>query len=196
MHAREHAEYLSGPALPEISQVNEVASVGQLSVHLLDGSHPLPLRRTLAHVAMVAHRCMPSYPAGYDGTVTEDDQRLYLAANRDHVVAMALTSLDDRFWKLAWGPKESLVLVDRSASLRRSHKIARVWTAASYRGKGIARSLVLEVARFLPCELNMLGWELPFTAPGARLVQHLLPHSFWGCADPFTLQRVLRGDAA
>ena len=195
-HAREHAEYLSGPALLEINQVNEVASVGQLSVHLLDGSYPLPLRRRLAYVAMVAHRCMSSYPTGYDGTVTEDDQRLYLVADRDNVVAMALTSLDERFWKLAWGPKDSFVLVDKSASLRRGHKIARLWTAASYRGKGIARSLALEVARLLPCELSMLGWELPFTAAGARMVQHFLPHSFWGCADRFTLRQVLRADAA
>lgn len=190
-HAHIHAEYLSGPVIPVVHQVLPIAIDGALTIHLVDGTCPISIRRSFAHVAMVAQRSMPRYPSGYDGTVTEDDQRLYVAADGEHIVAMVLTSFDDRFWRLAWRTDGSIELVDQTASDHQSQKIARVWTAAAYRRKGLACRLVATVSRLLPCDLNNLGWELPFTPGGARVVKRLCPESFWGRGDTPSLREAL-----
>lgn len=196
-HVQIHAEYLSGPELPAVRQLSPCVTNGPLSIYVVDGTCPVTIRCALAHVAMVAHRSMPDYPAGYDGTVTEDDQRLYLAAAGVHIVAMALTALDDGFWRFAWQADGSLTLMEPVPSIRRSHKIARVWTAAAYRRRGLALWLIQTASRLLPCEIADLGWELPFTLGGARLVKRLCPEAFWGAAvDPFTLREALRAAPA
>jgi hypothetical protein len=191
-HAQIHAEYLSGPEIPVIRLLSPCATDGPLPIYVVDGTCLEAIRCALARVAMVAHRSMPEYPAGYDGTVTEDDQRLYLAADGARIVAMALTTLDDAFWRLAWQADGSLTLIEPVASISRSHKIARVWTAAAYRRRGLALRLIQTASGLLPCAIADLGWELPFTPGGARLVQCLCPEVFWACCDTFTLQEVLQ----
>lgn len=191
-HARIHAEYLSGPEISAVHQLTPSETIGPLSIYVIDKTCLAEIRRSLAYVAKVAQRSMPSYPAGYDGTVTEDDQRLYLAANGAYIVAMVLTTLDDAFYRLAWNADGSIKLMEQVESIHCSHKIARVWTAADYQRKGLALHLIQTTIRLLPCDLDGLGWELPFTRSGERLVRRLCPEVFWGCGDTFTLHEVLQ----
>jgi hypothetical protein len=121
---------------------------------------------------------MPGYPIGYDGTITEEDPRLYLAADGTHIVAMALTAIEDTFWRFAWQADGSLTLLEPVASLRRGSTIARMWTAAAYRRRGLALRLIQTASHLLPCDIADLGWELPFTPDGAHLVQRLCPEVF------------------
>lgn len=195
-HEREHAEFLRGPIMRVVRNVPRVGEVEDFPLHLVDERTPFVIRHQLAHVAMVAHRTMSSYPAGYDGTITpEDDQRLYLLADRgDNLFAMALTSLDDHFWKLRWREDGKAKLIDSHAVQRSGFKIARVWVAKDYRGRGIAAKLTGEVLRKLPCEFHLVGWEVPFTPGGRALVQRLQPGDFFACGDPYSVGKVLERD--
>lgn len=183
--------------MPQIRRVPRVAEVAGFPLHVVDARTPFVTRHCLAHVAMVAHRTMTDYPAGYDGTINEDDQRLYLLADRTRAVAMVLTALDQRFWKLRWRSDLAPLLEGKNkADMRSGFKVARVWVAKKYRGRGLAIELTLEVLRQLPCTLESVGWEMPFTPGGRALVQRLRPVEFFGCGDPYSLQQVLDGKDA
>src|SRR5712691_1099145 len=86
-HAQIHAEYLSGPEIPAVRRLSPCATDGPLSFYAVDGACPKAIRDALVEVMRVAYRSMPGYPIGYDGTVTEDDERLYLAAEGVRIVA-------------------------------------------------------------------------------------------------------------
>lgn len=194
-HTKIHAEYARGPKIAVLGRLPSSRLVGGFTFHVIDGSVPFDTRRKLAHVAMVAHRSIPG-PAGYDGTVTEDDQRLYVLAAKSHAVAMVLMALDSYFWKLAWGPRGSLELVEQQALSHRGPKVARVWVAANHRRKGLVISLILEAATHLGVDPQEFGWELPFTEGGSAVVRKFSPAAFLGCCDGFTLREVLSATAA
>ena len=191
-HQAIHAAYFYGPEIFAVLELSPAATDGALPIYMVDRSCSKKNRDELAHVAMVAHRSMPEYPAGYDGTVTDDDQRLFLVAEGARIVSMAITSLDERFWHLAWNTDGTIAQIDQTPSIHRSYKIARVWTAAGYRRKGLAVRLVQTVSHLLPCQISDLGWELPFTQAGGSLVKRLCPDSWWGCGDQMTLWKTLR----
>jgi hypothetical protein len=180
--------------MPQIRHTPRLAEVGGFPLHVVDARTPFEVRHRLAHVAIVAHRTMTDYPAGYDGTLTEDDQRLYLLADGTRAVAMVLTALDERFWPLCWRPGGPPELVGSRAIMRTGPKVARVWVAKDYRGRGLATELTLEVLRQLPCAIEAIGWEMPFTPGGRALVRRLRETEFLGCGDPHSLQQVLDGE--
>ena len=180
-----------GPVIAKVRKAPVVGNFGNLTVHLVDASVPLQVRQAISHVAMVAQRSMSEYPAGYDGTVTEDDQRLYVLVDGDRVVAFALTALDERFWRLSWATDGAIDLFEDTALSRRGPKVGRVWVAASYRGKGLSVQLVEVAAGHLAVAPSELGWELPFTPAGRALVRHFCQSSFLGCGDVYSLTKAL-----
>lgn len=96
-HEKWHSEYVNGPEIPVVKDLSSIATIDSLSVSIVDRRYPVETRRELAYVASIAKRSMPDYPSGYDGTVDEDDQRLYLVADGERIVAMVVTGLDDFF---------------------------------------------------------------------------------------------------
>lgn len=159
MHEQRHSEYLHGPEITAVRELTSIATINSFSVYVVDGSCPLELRLKLAQVAIVAKRSMTDYPAGYDGTVDEDDQRLYIAVDGMRVVAMVITGFDDFFWKFSWNEDGSLKFWHQPPEKRRSYKVARIWTAPSLQGKGIASQLIQIVSDHLSCNTVDLGWE-------------------------------------
>ena len=191
-HAKVHAEYFSGPKIPVIRKLSPCKTGGSFPIYVVDRTCPKEIRRKLAHIAIVACRSMPGYPVGYDGSDTAEDPRLYLAADDTHIVAMVIAGLGSYFWHLAWTPDGSLSLIDLEASICRTYRIARVWTAASYRRRGLALQLIHAAANHLGYGSEGLGLELPFTQDGAYLVKRLCPDEFWGCGASFTLHESLK----
>ena len=113
---------------------------------------------------------MPSFKTGYDGTVTEADQRLYVLRRHDRAIAFALTALDDRFWHLEWRD-EALIQIQMSKpeELReRRSKVGRVWVATEERKQGLGGALVVAALSHLAVEPSEVGWEFPFTDAGQR----------------------------
>ena len=190
-HERWHAEYLHGPKITAVRELTSIATINSFSVYVVDGSCPLPTRLKLAQVASVAKRSMSDYPAGYDGTVDEDDQRLYIAVDGVRVVAMIITGLEDFFWKCGWNEDGSFKFWHQPPEKRRSYKVARVWTAPSYQGKGLASQLIQIVSDQLSCNIVDLGWELPLSKSGENLVKRFCPDLLWGCGDAITLRKYL-----
>jgi|GEM_PF-4858202 len=182
-HEKIHAEYSLGPDLPSVELASPLGASDNFSIYCIDQTCSLETRQKLAYVAMVAARSMPDYPAGYDGTGAECDQRLFIAVKMNRVVAIVITALDDRFWRCAWAEDGSITLIEREVSIHQRHKITRVWTAAAYRRQGLAINLVKTAACLFSIEIFNLGWELPFTKGGESLVKYLCPISFWGCGD-------------
>lgn len=185
-HALHHTEYARGPTINAIRRLQKLGQISNLVLYLVDASVPLDTRRKLAHVALVAQRSIRG-PAGYSGTVTEDDQRLYILAAGLRAVAMVLTALDDSFWRLRWRADGTVELIDSEPSLRRGPKVARAWVAVEYRRNGLAKGLVLAAATHLSVDVSILGWELPFTKPGRHLARSISPREFWGCGDTGSL---------
>ena len=188
-HAKMHTEYLSGPQIKDLQSLQFIDSIEGFPIRLVTTSTPIELRRKFAHIAMVAQRTMPGYPAGYDGTITEDDQRLYIVVNGTHAIGMLLSALDSRFWKMAWLPHGAPTLEDPQPLLRRGPKIARVWVAKDFQRKGLAIRLVTVALRHLDVEATSLGWELPFSSAGSKVVQRVSAERFLGCCDRFTLRQ-------
>lgn len=188
-HTRLHDEYLHGPVLPPLPGVGTSATIGTFPLFVIDGSVPAPLRRKLVDVVYVASP--PEFPTGYDGMVTEYQKTLFLVADGDRAVALAITALDDYYWRLSWKRDGTVELVSNHASSERRPKIARVWVAKDYRQHGIGSGLVKAIGEHLSCALPDIGWELPLTSDGAMLVQKLMPGHWWGSGDPFALQETL-----
>ena len=140
---------------------------------------------------MVAARSMPEYPTGYDGTITEDDPRLYVLATGDRTVGFVLTAFDESFWRLSWKADGVIELLENTPSLHRGTKVGRVWVAAKYRRKGLSTQLVEIAAQHMSVEVSELRWELPFTPGGSALVRHISPHIFLGCGNQFALHEAL-----
>jgi hypothetical protein len=191
MHYATQEECELGPVIPEIRSLPLLATVDGLSACLVDASVPKRVRFKIAHVAMVAQRSMPSHKVGYDGTVTEVDQRLYILAKTERVVAFVLTAFDSTFWRLTWSDNGAIKLVEDKPLSMRGPKIGRVWVASECRRIGLATQLVGLAAQHLDAELLELGLELPFTQEGATFVRRLFPGPFLGCCDRFTLQQVV-----
>jgi len=187
-HSKIHSEYLYGPEIPAIRMLTPSVAETSLPIYIIDETCPEEIRRDIAYVARVAWHSMQHFPVGYDGSITDEEPRVYLAADGDNIVAMVLTSFDNRFWRLAWKSDGSFSLLDNIASTRRKPKIARVWTAAHYRRRGLASLLIQTASRHFPAEISDFGWELPFTSNGSCLVKRLCSDIFWGCCDPSTLR--------
>ncbi len=192
MHYPTLEDGVLGPIIPEVRKLRKIGAVGELSALLVDASVPQSVRYKIAHVAMVAQRSMPEYKTGYDGTITEDDQRLYVLAEGDRVVAFILTALEDRFWRLSWGVSDRFSLLDKGPLMRRGYKVGRIWVASERRRSGLAAQLVSLAVQHLEVVISDVGWELPFSSNGAVFVRQLLPTAFLGCADPYTLYKALQ----
>ena len=197
-HRKIHSEYFIGPSIPSISKAPILDDIDGLAVHVVDERTPFEVRRKIAHVAMVGQRSMSGYPAGYDGTVNEEHQRLYVLVEMQRTIGFVLSATDTRFWKLAWTLDDNVQLLDRNPSLHPGSKIGRVWVAAKYRRKGLAKKLVFIASKNLGVVPSEFGWELPFTIAGTALVRSLAPSTFYGCGDetqlPSSHQRVLPND--
>ena len=187
---------LYGPLTPELLEARTVSNLKGFSVRLVDGSVPLPSRRKIAHVAMVAQRSMSRYPAGYDGTVTEDDPRLYVLAAQERAIAFVLTASDTIFWRLSWRVDHKFELLQRESLEHSGPKVGRVWVATERRRQRLSALLMEVAAEHLAVQVPALGWELPFSRDGAALVQYLLPSAFYGCCDPYTLRKAINEQAA
>lgn len=193
-HDKEHDEYLCSPYLLDLHALPAIGSVAEYSLVVVDAIVSRDVRRRLSMAAYVAQRETPGYPAGYDGTISDADERLFLATDRGRAIAMALTALDEGYWLLSWTPGGKVELLDSNPNYAERQKIGRVWVAKAYRRCGIGSLLVKAVVGFLGYELSNIGWELPLTKDGAVLLQRLVPSKWWGRGDPFALQKTL--DAA
>lgn len=180
-----------GPLIPDLLIAPILANFAGFSVRLVDGSVPQSSREKIAHVAMVAQRSMHPYPAGYDGTVTEDDQRLYVLAAEERAIAFVLTAFDTRFWHLSWRVDGKVELLQNIALLHRGPKVGRVWVATKQRRRGFSARLIEVATQQLGVEVPALGWELPLSPDGMALVRHLLPSAFYGCGDRYALGQAI-----
>jgi len=190
-HRRMHDEYANGPVLETIEYLSPIGHLDDLVVVVADATTPAVRRRQLAKVAYVAQIEMSDYPAGYDGTITEADERLFLVVDGSRCVAFVLTSLDEPHWRLKWKPDGSLEHAEQDAIVGERQKIGRVWVAKARRSGRIATGLLMIVARDLGYELRDLGWELPLAGDGRRLLRRLLPDTWLGRGDAFALSETL-----
>lgn len=131
VHTRDHDVYLRGPILAPLPGIDPSGTVASLPLFIIDGSVPQSVRHQL--VAVVYAASPPEFPAGYDGTVTEDQETLFLVVDGDRVVALAVTAFDDYYWRLSWTSDGMVKLVRNNPSIERRLKIARIGVAKTYR---------------------------------------------------------------
>lgn len=191
LHAMWHDEYLNGPELFQLRALEAIDMVSGYQLFLVDANADQDIRSQLKHIAFVAQREMSDFPAGYDGTITEADQRLYIVADGDRGIAMVVTAKDEYSWRLAFNSDSTVGLLNAKALFGKRQKITRIWVAKNYRRHGIGVSLVRAVAKSLKCELADIGWELPLSSNGKKLIQKLVPSQWWGCGDANALQETL-----
>lgn len=184
-------ESARGPLLRQLRSTPEIGEVQGLAVHLVDGSVPFAKRRSIARVAYVAQRSMPEFKTGYDGTVTDDDERLYVLCRNDRAIAIALTAFSSRFWQLEWVNGGHIRLRTREALLERRPAVGRVWVASDEQHQGFGLALVKQTLSHLSVEASAVGWAFPFTSGGEALVRRLCPGQFLVCCDPMELRDAL-----
>ena len=63
-HDKHHAEYLYGPSISAIAELQSVETVGGHPLFVIDHRVPLSQRKAFFRVALVAQGSMPEYPAG------------------------------------------------------------------------------------------------------------------------------------
>jgi len=190
------AEQTRGPKLPSLKKTATVGAIQEFPVHLVDRSVPFPQRLTLARVAYVAQRSTPQFKIGYDGTVDNDDQRLYVLRADTRAIAFVFTALADRFWQLEWTEGGFPRLRSRSALLDRRPAIGRVWVASDYQRKGLGAALAACALSHLAVPPPEVGWTYPFTSAGNAMVRRLCPGNFLACCDPIELQPLLSAESA
>lgn len=191
-HNEMHVEYAPGPELPEIELRPVIGAVRSYDVVCVDRNTELPVRKKLAYIAYVAQRSTPDFPAGYDGTLSDTgDQRLYVVRNGPRGIGMALVASTDRCWSLRWTPENKACLRSREENCELRPVIERLWLAAEYRRRGLARLLLDVISNDLARPLSDFGWQLPFTPRGAALVRLILPREWFGDGDAFALEPIL-----
>lgn len=186
-HGAIHDEYLRGPRVVELSALQPTEVVLGYPLRVVDDSIPLVVRRALAVTARVAQRSMPDYPTGYDGTITEDQQILFILADAERAIGLAITALDWCSWRISWHPDGSPRLDDQVMDPQRRITVCRVWVAKEYRRGGLASGLVKSVATHFNLESGELGWELPLTPSGLELLRAIAGDRWWGRGDGFAL---------
>lgn len=194
LHRHIHSEYATGPHVRELQHLAKVGLVENLTVKCVDSGTPSKVARKVAHVAMVAQREIPGMAGFYgDGS---GDQRLYVLEEEDRCVGMVFVANAMAYWRLAWNDSRPgrIELVDRAAVVETLPVIARVWIAADYRSRGLARGLLLFAIANCAATTATVCWELPFTAGGEALVRSLLPKSFRGSCDAYQMGQVLAGN--
>lgn len=194
-HAKFHAEYLHGPS---ISILEELISIERISGHplfVIDSVVPEGKRDLFTKVADTAQASMQDYPIGYDGTVDEREQAMFVLASRDRAIGMVIVHIDNPCWHLSWLEGGECRMVESVASPAPRRIVSRVWIAAAYRRQRLAHQLLQAVARHYSIECKDLGWELPLTAAGEQLLRRLVPGTWFGRADQFTLTKLLKGSS-
>ncbi len=182
-HELLHREYSCGPELADVKQLNPFTSVADYPVVVVDRAVSRDKRRRMAAVAYVAQRSTPAFPAGYDGSISPGDEKMFIVIDGIRAVAVALTALDDVYWRFAWEDDGTARLVDRAAVTHERPKIGRIWVAKRYRRKRIASRLAQAVCDHFHSGLADIGWELPMTMEGTNLLRQLVPGQWWGCGD-------------
>ena len=186
-----HDEYLHGATLHDMHALSVISSVAVYPLVVVDAAIPREARFRLSKAAYVAQRATPDYPAGYDGTISEADEKLFLARDGDRAIGVVLTASDEGYWRLAWTHEGTAQLLDRNPYRGPRQKIGRVWVAKAYRRRSIGSLMVRAVVEFLGYEVSDIGWELPLTEDGSALLQKLVPSKWWGRGDSFALQNTL-----
>lgn len=191
-HSRIHDEYLNGPILSGIENQQSISVVRTLDVIRLDRTVPLEVRKRLARVSYVAHRSMPDYKIGYDGSDSEENPRLFIVRDGFRGVAMIMIADSNRCWRLRWLSQGKIALNTRDASTDLRPVVWRVWVAKNYRRRGIASGLLRLIAAGENRDLSDFGWQLPLTVAGAHLVKTVVPGDWFGDGDPFDLREMLQ----
>lgn len=177
-HNQVHDEYLNGLNVTEVQSLQSIAWREQLRIAVINNSVEEPIRKAIARVAMVAHRCMPSYKACYYGTNSEENLSLYALVDNTRIIGMVIMSYEEHLCWYTWNAKGDLQPCITDFTSHGGPKITRVWIAASYRSRGLAQWLVREVAADLSCLVSDMGWEMPFTESGEKLAKSLCPKEF------------------
>lgn len=194
IHAEMHEEYLLGPRLEALRFVSVRPHREGYGLAVIDSTVPENIRHSLARAAMVSRFETPEFPAGYDGSVTDAQEKMFIVAKEDRAIAVALTGLDEPHWRLGWTALGGVYLVERTPLIGSRQKIGRIWVAKSYRGSGIAAALATEISSSLSVPLAELGWELPLTQSGRSLLHRLVPGEWLGRGDPFALRDTLSSE--
>ena len=190
-HRIRHDAYLHGPALDYILDLPSLCSVAGYPFLVIDSSIPEETRFRLSKTVLVAQRTTPDYPAGYDGIISESDEKLFLVKDNNRAIGMVITAKEEAYWQLSWTEKGTVQLLDRKQYVKSRQKIARVWVVKAYRHKGIGPLMLKATAEYLGYKISDIGWELPLTKDGAVLVQKLVPSKWWGRGDLLALQETL-----
>lgn len=138
-HAREHAEYLCGPSIQELQSVQSIGVVAGYQVVRVDSTVPTELRWKIARVAYVAQRSMPEFPAGYDGSMTDENPRLYVIVDGIRAIGMVLVMDTNQCWLLRWCSDGKACLRSMTASYKHRPGVGRIWIAARYRRRSMAQ---------------------------------------------------------
>lgn len=190
-HAAWHDEYLRGAMLPCLLDLAPICSVAEYPLVMVDAAVPRSIRFRLSEAAYVAQRSTPNFPAGYDGTISEADEKLFIARDSARAIAIVLTAMDEYFWRLTWTDEGTIQIMDGSPHRGPRQKIGRVWVAKGYRRHGIASLMVKAVAKTLGYQISDMGWELPLTSDGAALLRTTGSSIWWGRGDTSALQNTL-----
>jgi hypothetical protein len=94
-----------------------------------------------------------------------------------------MTGIDDHFWRFRWTREGLVELVDHSAVTGDRLTVARVWVAKTHRQKRLARRLVELGATALGTSPADLGWVIPLSGDGRKLVRSLCPVEWLGRGD-------------
>ena len=182
-HNQFHEEYSLGPDVSEVQSLRSIASKESLRLVVVDNTVEESIRKAVAQVAVVAQRCMPDYKFGYYGVASDSEQRLYAFVDKTRIVGIVTTSLEKYLWRFAWTPESGFQPSETNRAPFSGPKVTRIWIAASYRRRGLAKWLIQEVGKHLKCDVQSLGWEMPLTESGKSLVKSVCAEEFLGCGN-------------
>jgi len=150
---------------------------------VIDSEVPFYIRKRFYELLAAAYREMPCYPIGYDGTVDESQQTLFVLAKADRAVGFALFSLDSGCWRLRWVNEEKVEIIQESPDMDSRWKLGRIWLAKRFRRRGLGRELLLKATELIPVNLEEICIELPPTPDGKRFIRRVFPDMWYGRGD-------------
>lgn len=149
---------------------------------VIDSGVQFDIRKGFYKLLVAACREM-DYPLGYDGTIDESRQTLFILVHSDRAVGFALFSLDSGGWRLRWINGEKCEIIQESPDMDNRWTLGRIWLAKRFRRRGLGRGLLLKATELIPVNLEEICIELPLTPDGKRFIRRVFPDMWYGRGD-------------
>lgn len=175
-HKRYHDKVVNGLRVRPLKSDCIIWSQADMRITVVNRLSPLGQRRRAEEVARLARS-----DTGYDAEdiFNGKDTRAFLLNKQSRAIGFLGIEKREHVWKTCWADLDA----DKDPEEMVGHppiwSIFMVWILKRYRGLNLGQTMINEALAYLGCDLDTVGWYIPFTDSGKALVRRCCPETFY-----------------